>query len=143
VDRGSNCGAGGTIFCSDLTNYRWHFNGGDGTNTKVELLGMWASLFLSKKLDIQYIQLIGDSKIVIDWLKKKGNLQAINIEGWKGKIKESISSFRGIYFQHILREANMEADKCSKQEIETTRGRLTYASWDGKNTGTYLHFDIF
>jgi hypothetical protein len=52
MDRGSNCGAGGTIFCSDLTKYRWHFNGGAGTNTKAELLGAWASLFLAKKLDI-------------------------------------------------------------------------------------------
>jgi hypothetical protein len=45
---------------------------------------------IAKQLDIQYIQLIGDSKIVIDWLNKKRNLQAINIEGWKGKIRKLI-----------------------------------------------------
>jgi hypothetical protein len=81
VERGTNYGAGGIIFCRDMTKHRWHFNGGAGTNTKSELLGAWASLFIAKQLDIQYIRLISDSKIVIDWLNKKGNLQAINIEG--------------------------------------------------------------
>jgi ribonuclease HI len=143
VERGTNCGAGGTIICRDLTEYRWHFNGGAGTNTKAELLGAWASLFIAKQLEIQYIQLIGDSKVVIDWLNKKGNIQAINIEGWKGKIRELISSFRGIYFQHIFREANVEVNKLSKQALSTSFGRLIYTSWDGENAGTVHHFDIF
>jgi hypothetical protein len=106
-------------------------------------LGAWASLFIAKKLEIQYIQLIGDSKVVIDWLNKKGNIQVINIEGWKGKIRELISSFRGIYFQHIFKEANVEANNLSKQALSTSFGRLIYTSWDGENAGTVHHFDIF
>jgi hypothetical protein len=78
---GSNCGIGGTIKCLDSLAYRWYFNCGDGSNTKAELLGAWATLTIAKHLDIQYIQILGDSKVIIDWLNLKGNLQAINIEG--------------------------------------------------------------
>jgi hypothetical protein len=69
---GSNCGAGGVVKSRDSTEYRWYFNCGAGTNTKAELMGVWASLFIAKHLDIQDIQLLGDSKVIIDWLKKKG-----------------------------------------------------------------------
>jgi ribonuclease HI len=44
---------------------------GKGTNTKAELMGAWASLFIAKHLDILDIQLLGDSKVIIEWLKKK------------------------------------------------------------------------
>jgi hypothetical protein len=44
---GSLCGAGGHIFINSHTSYRWTLNGGQGTNTKVELLGAWDSLILA------------------------------------------------------------------------------------------------
>jgi hypothetical protein len=47
---------------------------------------------------------MGDSKVIIDWLNKKGNLQAINIEGWKMRIRELMEVYQGINFQHIYRE---------------------------------------
>jgi hypothetical protein len=71
VAGGSSCGAGGVVKTRDASEFRWYFNGGEGTNTKAELLGTWASLFIAKHLDIQDIQLLGDSKAIIDWLKKK------------------------------------------------------------------------
>jgi ribonuclease HI len=125
VAGGSNCGTGGAIKCSESPDYRWYFNCGAGTNTKAELLGAWASLIIAKHLDLHYIQILGDSKVIIDWLKQKGNLQAINIEGWKCKNRDLVSSFRGIYFQHIFRESNEEADKLSKQALSTTKGRIS------------------
>lgn len=33
---GTNCGAGGTILCSDSLVYRWFLNCGEGSNTKAE-----------------------------------------------------------------------------------------------------------
>jgi len=131
VARGTIYGACGSIKCRDSMEYTWHFNSRARTNTKAELLG------------VQHIQLIGDSKVIIVWLNKKGKLQAINIEGWKGKIRELISSFSGIYFQHIFREANVKADILSKQALSTSCGRLFYYSWDRETAGTVHHFDIF
>jgi ribonuclease HI len=73
---GSNCGAGGVIKSCTSRAYRWYLNCGEGTNTKAELMGAWAALFMAKFLDILDIQLLGDSKVVIDWLKQKANLRA-------------------------------------------------------------------
>jgi hypothetical protein len=52
---GSICGVGGAIKCPNSQAYHWFFNCGDRTNTKAELLGAWATLTISKLLDLQYI----------------------------------------------------------------------------------------
>jgi ribonuclease HI len=126
VARGSSCGAGGVIKTGDALEFRWYFNGGEGTNTNAELLGTWASLFIANHLDIQKIQLLGDSKAIIDLLNKKGNLRAINIEGWKRKTSELVATFREITFQHIYRETNRVADRISKQALLTLSSSLFY-----------------
>jgi ribonuclease HI len=121
---GSKCGIGGTIKCINTQAHRWYFNCGDGTNTKAELLGAWATVTIAKHLDIQYIKILGDSKVIIDWLNHKGKLQAINIEGWKLIILVLVDSFQGICFQHIFRESNEEEDQLSKKSLSATKGRL-------------------
>jgi ribonuclease HI len=140
---GSNCGAGGAIKCPNSQAYRWIFNCGDGTNTKAELLGAWATLIVTKLLDLQYIQVLGDSKVVIQWLKQKGALQTISTEGWKSRIKELIPTFKGIHFQHIYREVNGEADQLSKQALTAPKGRISYYSWDGEKAGPTFQVDVF
>jgi ribonuclease HI len=140
---GSGCGAGGSLKLIEGPVVRWLFNCGEGSNTKEELVGAWASLTIAKILEIQHVQILGDSKIVIEWLNHKGNLQAINIEGWKRRIRVLASTFQGISFQHIFREYNEEAYLLSKEAITTTRGRLTYYYWDGvmaEPFSTYTNF---
>ena len=39
-----------------------------------ELVGVWASLILATRLSISDLHVLGDSKIVIDWLNGKGAL---------------------------------------------------------------------
>jgi hypothetical protein len=94
IDGGSICGAGGTIKCTNSQVYRWYFNGGSGTNTKAELLGAWDTLTIAKLLDIHYIQVMGDSKVIIEWLNHKGKLKAINIEGWKQRLMDPVITFK-------------------------------------------------
>jgi ribonuclease HI len=99
--------------------------------------------FYCKAFGYTEIQLLGDSKAIIDWLKKKGNLQAINIEGWKRKTSELVATFRDITFQHIYRETNRVADRLSKHALLTSSGSLFYYPWDGESARTVQHFDIF
>jgi ribonuclease HI len=140
---GTRCGAGGSLKIIDALDVRWFFNCGEGSNTKAELVGAWASLSIAKLLDIQHIQVLGDSKVVVEWLKQNGNLQAINIEGWKCKIRDLASSFQGISFQHIFRESNEEADFYQSKHSQVPRGRLTYYYWDGVMVGPTHHLKIF
>jgi ribonuclease HI len=88
------CGAGGVIKTSDSLVYRWHLNSGEGTNTKAELLGIWATLTLAIHLSLPKLQAMGDSRVIIDWLNDRGKLQACTIEGWKLRTKELIKKFQ-------------------------------------------------
>jgi ribonuclease HI len=140
---GSRCGAGGTLKCLNSLEYRWYFNCGVGSNTKAELLGAWASLLLANHLGIQQLQVLGDSRVIIDWLRKVGKLQAINIEGWKIRVRELQFAFLNLSFHHIFRESNEEADKLSKRALDSPKGRLTYFLWDGVTEGPLNHWNIF
>jgi ribonuclease HI len=140
---GNQCGAGGVFKTPDLTVYRWVFNCGGGTNTRAELLGVWATLMLASHLSFHRLQVLGDSKVVIDWLSNRGRLQASTIEGWKSKIKELIKPFQAISFEHIYREFNEEADLLSKQELREPEGRITYYQWVNGTEGPMRHLNLY
>jgi ribonuclease HI len=108
---GEHSGAGGVIKIREHTFYKWMINCGAGTNTRAELLGVWALLTLASRLFIYEINVLGDSRIVIDWLKGKGSLQVVTLESWKERITDLIKLFRDISFGHVYREDNQEADR--------------------------------
>jgi ribonuclease HI len=136
-------GLGGTLKCINTPDYRWYINCGIGSNTKAELLGAWASLLIARHLGIQQLQVLGDSKVIIDWLRTNEKLQAINIEGWKNRVRELKTTFQKISFHHIFRESNEEADKLSKRALSSPKGRLTFFTWDGETEGPFQHWNIF
>jgi ribonuclease HI len=82
-----NNSAGGVICINQNYLIKWSFNTGVGTNNKAELMAVWTTLFLSKILNLQTIQIIGDSKLVIDWCNGSGSLHSRALEGWKDRIK--------------------------------------------------------
>jgi ribonuclease HI len=47
---GKQCGAGGYLKTHDSIVTRWLMNCGEGTNTKAELMGVWATLTLAHHL---------------------------------------------------------------------------------------------
>jgi ribonuclease HI len=123
---GMNYGDGGVIKLPYLNIFRWHINCGIGTNTKAELMGAWVTLTLSKLWNITKIQVMGDSKVIIDLMNQKDNLHAIDIEGWKRRTKVMITNFQEISFHHIFRDFNKEVDRISKQGLQDKKGILTY-----------------
>jgi ribonuclease HI len=128
---------------SDL-DIRWIFNCGAGSNMKVELIGVWATLFLAKHLDIHHLQMLGDFKVVIEWMQRKGNLLATKIEGWKRRIQTLEGNFQDTLFQHIFRESNEEADNLSKRALESSKkGDCYFFTWDGEREGPPISLKIF
>jgi hypothetical protein len=94
-------GAGGVIKIDDLREYRWILNCGKGTNTRAELMGAWATIVLAVRLSVSDLHVLGDSKIVIDWLNKKGDLRVENLDAWKERIVE-ICLFSDLSLLRIL-----------------------------------------
>jgi hypothetical protein len=71
---GSLCGAGGHIKINSHSSIHWTLNCCQGSNTKAELIGAWISLYLASR-HTYVLLLLGDSKIIIDWLNGKADLQ--------------------------------------------------------------------
>jgi ribonuclease HI len=111
---GNSCGAGGVIKTPDLTDIRWIYNCGRGTNTRTELMGAWATLMLAGHLLLHRLQVTGDSRDVIDWLSNKGRLKVCAVEGWKSRITDLIKLFQSVNFEHIFKNYNKEVDHLSK-----------------------------
>jgi ribonuclease HI len=116
---------------------------GEGTNTKAELLGIWATLTLASHLSLLKIQACGDSRVIIDWLNGKANLQGCSIEGWKSRIQDLLKDFQATSFHHVYREFNKEADQLSKSALTDPEGKISYYQWEPGGMPTMEHLYLF
>jgi len=90
---------------------------------------------LANHMEIPSLHVMGDSKVVIDWLNDKGRLMVPSIEGWKKITKILIQNFQSIVFQHIFRVFNSNADFLSKQALMESEGLITYYKWTNGGEG--------
>ena len=97
---------------------------------------------LADYLSLHRLQVMGDSRVVIDWLLNKSRLQVCPVEGWKTRIKDLIKLFQSINFEHIFRNYNMEANLLSKQTLDEPEGIIYYYHWSNGVEGPRRHFRI-
>jgi hypothetical protein len=83
LSTGLCCGAGGFFKSHQSRITKWFLNCGSGSNTKAELMGLWASLSLASSWSISHLLVRGDSSVIIDWINQKTELHSVQIEGWK------------------------------------------------------------
>ena len=62
-----NCGCGFVLNLSKDHFLYFSFGGGPGTNTKVELLGLYGLVNIASLIGVSDINIYGDSNIIIDW----------------------------------------------------------------------------
>ena len=74
---GGLCGIGIFLKISSDDFFRVHFVGGEGSNMKAEIVGLWGLLHLTSSLSINKMMVAGDSKVAIDWINDKANLNLI------------------------------------------------------------------
>jgi len=68
----------------------------------------------------------GDSRIRIDWMNKKCDLQVMDLVFWKERLKALIRDFSALNFSHTYRAFNQVADELSKQAFDQLKGIITY-----------------
>ena len=115
----------------------------DGNKYQGKNFGVWASLSLAHKLDLDQLQLLEDSKIVVDWLNHKCNLYVTSLMGWMEKIRILITLFKDIRFEHIYKEENVEADTLSKQALQVPEGRIHFNKWQEGQEGPPLSLRLY
>jgi hypothetical protein len=71
------CGIGIYLKLSTKHTVKTHFVRGIGNNMKAEIMGLWGIIFLSSYLSIKKLMVVGDSKVTIDWINDKSNLNII------------------------------------------------------------------
>ena len=95
-DGASNCMLAGVGFCIHLNDYHHlEFSLGveQGTNTKVELLSLWALLLTSQMMGIPLSHVYGDSLVIINWAKGSTALSLTDLVHWCRETKKLFSSF--------------------------------------------------
>jgi ribonuclease HI len=137
------CGAGGTFKSHPSRITKWFLNCGEGSNTKAELMGLWTSLSLATWWALNHLLVLGDSRIIIDWMNYSCNLRSIHIEGWMQRVRELSSSFTDIKFQHFSRSFNTEADSLSKRALGAEAGRLYIYHCDAGRDSIISTFNLF
>jgi hypothetical protein len=92
-------------------------------------LGAWATLFLASKLHIDTLQVLGDSRIIIEWLSSRGELQVVSLLAWKDRIRQLQSTFNKLSYTHIHREYNNSVDQLSKATLLKPARVISYNLW--------------
>ena len=77
--------------CRDLAVFK--LGCGSSTNTRAELLALWASLRVAKDIGLPYLHIFGDSSVIINWAKGESTLDMVNLEAWCYNTRLLISSF--------------------------------------------------
>jgi hypothetical protein len=103
-----------------------------GPITGAELIAMWTLLEMTKKKEIKKLQVLGDSKLAINWAQGKLEIQNVNMENILRDIKLAFPSFEWLCFHHVLRELNVKVDDLSKEALYLQRGVFGY----------YEYFDV-
>ena len=72
-----HCGCGMVIVINKDHFLYIYLGGGMGLNTKSKLLILYGLLLIASYIGVTYINIFGDSKIIIDWLNGFTNMQMI------------------------------------------------------------------
>ena len=130
-----NCGCGFVLNLSKDHFLYFSFGGGPGTNTKVELLGLYGLVLIASLIGVSDISIYGDSNIIIDWKNGISKLQVLSLSHWSHKIQLIKKSFASITSSHIWRCFNATTDSLSKEALSYLFGFASIQEYmKGKKT---------
>ena len=95
---------------------------GRATNTKAELMVLWATLKIAKDKQIAKLNIHGDSKTMIEWAQERNNIRAPHLQNLLRAIQSMQPFFASLKFNHVYREFNTKADTLSKQDLAIQPG---------------------
>ena len=119
------------------------WNCGNGTNTRSEMLALWSLLYYARTLDIDTIQIAGDSKVIVEWFKGTIHMESMILNYWMECIMQLKGQFLEINIQHVYRELNTDADHLSKKAILRPVGQFLVARGDGRDPSEFSIFGSY
>ena len=107
-------GAGFVIFLNDDYYISFSLGCGSSSNTKDELLALWAILRVSKLMGLPMHSIFGDSLVTISWLNRHTSLNVPSLNHWCDDIRSMMLHAPLVIFKHIYCEHNSMANGLSK-----------------------------
>jgi hypothetical protein len=107
----------------------------EGTNTRGEI-ALWSLFFFADSKIFHQMQILGDSKVIVDWFNHEAQLQGETLQGWIQKICMLAMDFSFLSLSHIYREYNSVVNKLPKESLLLHEGRLV-----GEEFGVFLEDD--
>ena len=136
-------GIGFILHLNESHSFEFAVGIGQCTNTKVELVGIWALLLTTQMMGIPSLQVFGDSSVIINWEKGKSTLSPPKLHYWCRETRKLCTHFLALSFDHIYREHNQQVDRLSKVALTLALGFDTYFEFfDGLLT-SHDNFKLF
>ena len=115
-------GTGFVIYISDSHFLSFAVGCGNSTNTRAELLALWSVLRVSMLMGLPIQLILGDSMVIISWVKRLSALEIPTLKHWCDEIFSMLHHVPSVTFNHIFREHNMLADGLSKKALNLEMG---------------------
>ena len=115
-------GAGFILFLNKSHSIHFSMGCGMSTNTKYELMALWALLFASNIMGIPLHSVFGDSLVIITWASGNCTLNIPHLTHWCDEVKDLLLLFPDMNLKHIYREHNQMADSLSKSALSLDLG---------------------
>ena len=136
-------GIGFSLHLNESHSFEFAVGVGLCTNTKAELVGLWALLLTTQMMGIPTLKVFGDSSVIINWEKGNATLSPPDLHYWCRESRKLCTHFLELSFFHIYREHNHQADSLSKVALNLALGYTTYSEFfDGLMT-SHDNFKLF
>ena len=113
---------GFVIFLNDDHLFSFSLGCGSSSNTRAELLALWAILRVSELMGLPMHSIFGDSLVLISWLNLFTSLNVPSLNHWCDDIRSMLLHAPLVIFKHIYREHNSMADGLYKQALKLDMG---------------------
>ena len=122
-------GAGICIFLNKDHFFEFALGLGTSTNTKAELLGLWALLHVAQVMGLPTLNIFGDSSVIISWVNGFNALAPPELSHWCRAIRHLCSCFSNLSFSHFYREYNQIVDCQSKVALCLPPGTCIFSEY--------------
>lgn len=123
---------GFVVYLSENHFYCFSMGCGGSTNTRAELLALWAALRVSLIMGLPIQLIFGDSLVIISWMNRLSALDIPILRHWCEDIRDMLRHAPSVMFKHIYWEHNSLADSLSKSALNLEMGHgKFYESMDG------------
>ena len=112
------------LYLSDNHKIQERFSLVHCTNNKEKIATLHLVLNMAINNNISQLQVLGDSKMVVDWVNRKIQINGPHLQQLLNAIRRLLELFTGFRISHVYRELNMEADGLSKLALLLDLGKL-------------------